>query len=668
MSQQTDYRQLPNFERKEIPTFIKQYDEDQGVVEHFVAIFGNLDDGGDIIEPGSFRKTITERGRRIKVLDMHQTDSVLRVIGKPIGLREASRSELTPEVLEYAPSATGGLLATTQYALKTDNGRNVFELIKGGFLPESSIGYDPITVSYEKLKMPDGSEKTVRLLKEIRLWEYSNVIFGMNPATVVVSAKSNQKQTLHDYTYNGVTCQASRRRSSSRDDKKYERTVKYDDTEKLVHYGDPNMEMRRDDEEARANFLSRHNCDEKTDPFSPGYWACYDWANPDEKESNVTTETKEAKPYGIVPEGDRFAVYRMDEDGQPMGDPMGMHDTEDDAQAQVDALYAEEEKAIRNNARTPQYNGTETTSWANVSKSMADYINGYYEHTGADKPDEAVTTVAGMPSAMKTWIANRSLLGNAASEQFNELLFFPVVNPSTDKLNEGALRAVISGRGAAANIAEAAKTSAQNKARQLLQDEFDMGQEEDKSTDNPDETKSYDNERFIGPVLQGVLYGVVTNLTANWLKCNIIDLAELQVLNNTLLTVLNQMTLPEDLAMRPVGYGYGEMAYMSADTSLEQKEQQIKAGRTISATNAERLRSIMQMMQQFMADTGIMPMMDDMPEDDELSPSEEDSKNAPVRAASTQQTAKAGPETPTSKKDLLKQIEIATLELEFMEV
>ena len=97
---------------------------------------------------------------------------------------------------------------------------------------------------------------------------------------------------MNRYTYNGVTCQASRRRSSTRDDKAWMRDVSYDSNERLVHYADPDMSMRRNNEEARANFLARHNCSKKTDPFAPGFWACYDWANPNEKRGETMRETK----------------------------------------------------------------------------------------------------------------------------------------------------------------------------------------------------------------------------------------------------------------------------------------------------------------------------------------------------------------------------------------
>jgi len=182
------YRDRQQFETKRIPTVVKEIDAEHGIVQHYVAIVGNEDDGGDVIVPGAFAKTIAENARRVRVLDCHNYDSALRVVGKPLALREISQEELPAAVLAVAPTATGALLATTQYALDTTAGREVFELIKGGYLPETSIGYDALQEGYEQRER-NGKKYTVRLLKEIRLWEYSNVLWGMNPATTTVSAK-----------------------------------------------------------------------------------------------------------------------------------------------------------------------------------------------------------------------------------------------------------------------------------------------------------------------------------------------------------------------------------------------------------------------------------------------------------------------------------------------
>lgn len=44
-----------------------------------------------------------------------------------------------------------------------------------------------------------------------------------------------------------------------------------------VTFGDPNMEIKRDNPERRKSFRARHNCDQKKDPTTPGYWSCRAW-------------------------------------------------------------------------------------------------------------------------------------------------------------------------------------------------------------------------------------------------------------------------------------------------------------------------------------------------------------------------------------------------------
>ena len=176
----------------------KVIDADQGIVEHIVAVMGNIDRGDDVIHPGAFGKTIMERGLRVKVLDQHDTRSAESVIGKPLELREVGRLELPPTLTDEYPDATGALVAKTQFLLDTNRGREIFSRIKSGALDEYSIGYDPITSDYSTIEK-DGKKKTVRNLRELRLWEYSPVIFGMNPGTQTLSAKEDEgKASLTD--------------------------------------------------------------------------------------------------------------------------------------------------------------------------------------------------------------------------------------------------------------------------------------------------------------------------------------------------------------------------------------------------------------------------------------------------------------------------------------
>jgi hypothetical protein len=46
-----------------------------------------------------------------------------------------------------------------------------------------------------------------------------------------------------------------------------------------VNFGDPNMEIKRDDPARRKSFRARHNCTEKKDKTKPSYWSCKMWSN-----------------------------------------------------------------------------------------------------------------------------------------------------------------------------------------------------------------------------------------------------------------------------------------------------------------------------------------------------------------------------------------------------
>ena len=70
--------------------------------------------------------------------------------------------------------------------------------------------------------------------------------------------------------------------------KKFGVYVTAGDKVKKVTFGDPNMEIRRDDPEARSNFRARHSCDTATDKTSARYWSCQMW----ESGTSVSEMTK----------------------------------------------------------------------------------------------------------------------------------------------------------------------------------------------------------------------------------------------------------------------------------------------------------------------------------------------------------------------------------------
>ena len=44
-----------------------------------------------------------------------------------------------------------------------------------------------------------------------------------------------------------------------------------------VGFGDPNMEIKRDDPARRKSFRARHNCDDPGPKWKARYWSCYQW-------------------------------------------------------------------------------------------------------------------------------------------------------------------------------------------------------------------------------------------------------------------------------------------------------------------------------------------------------------------------------------------------------
>jgi len=44
-----------------------------------------------------------------------------------------------------------------------------------------------------------------------------------------------------------------------------------------VTFGDPNMEIKRDDPARRASFRARHGCDNPGPKWKAKYWSCYQW-------------------------------------------------------------------------------------------------------------------------------------------------------------------------------------------------------------------------------------------------------------------------------------------------------------------------------------------------------------------------------------------------------
>jgi HK97 family phage prohead protease len=156
-------------------TEFKSSDE-PGSFEALVAVFGNVDAGGDRIQPGAFKRSLGEwsekgrAGRNVPVLWSHDIESV------PIG------------VLTKAHESAEGLHVTAKLFIDDNpQSKAVHAAMKAGALTEFSFGYGARDYSH----VHEGGRK-VRVLKDLDLGEVSPVFRGMNPSTQLLGVKSDE--------------------------------------------------------------------------------------------------------------------------------------------------------------------------------------------------------------------------------------------------------------------------------------------------------------------------------------------------------------------------------------------------------------------------------------------------------------------------------------------
>lgn len=95
---------------------------------------------------------------------------------------------------------------------------------------------------------------------------------------------------------------------------------KDNETVKKVTFGDKDMEIKRDDPEARKNFRARHNCDQYSfdkDRDKAGYWSCKFWQSNKTvsellSENDIREDVTEMNPVVAVYGPDGKVIGRMD--------------------------------------------------------------------------------------------------------------------------------------------------------------------------------------------------------------------------------------------------------------------------------------------------------------------------------------------------------------------
>jgi len=143
---------------------IKSLDE-QGRFSGLASVYGNVDLGGDVVEPGAFSRTLKARGSEVPILYQHN-------MREPIGLGK----------LTDTPS---GLQIDGKLVLSVARAKEAYDLMREKVLKGLSIGYDVVR-SGSDLK------SGARRLLELKLFEVSLVTLPMNELAIVSMVKSNR--------------------------------------------------------------------------------------------------------------------------------------------------------------------------------------------------------------------------------------------------------------------------------------------------------------------------------------------------------------------------------------------------------------------------------------------------------------------------------------------
>ncbi|MBM3763416.1 MAG: HK97 family phage prohead protease [Acidobacteria bacterium] len=158
-------------ELKQLSLEIKLADGASGVFEGIASVYGNVDSYGDIVEPGAFTKTISERGANVPILWQHDQK-------QPIG---------SGEVFETSK----GLAIRGRILDTVTQGREALALLRAGVVKGLSIGYRTIKDEWD-------ATRKVKLLKEIKLYEVSVVTFPANEAATIEAVVPNSSSGKGD--------------------------------------------------------------------------------------------------------------------------------------------------------------------------------------------------------------------------------------------------------------------------------------------------------------------------------------------------------------------------------------------------------------------------------------------------------------------------------------
>jgi len=136
-----------------------------GRFEGYASVFNTVDRGKDMMSPGAFRRSLSDRGAAgIKLLWQHDPK-------EPVG------------VLDDIFEDRRGLFIRGRLILDVARAREAYRLLGAGALDGLSIGFHTLRA--------DQGANGVRILREVDLWEISLVTFPMNEQARISSFKTD---------------------------------------------------------------------------------------------------------------------------------------------------------------------------------------------------------------------------------------------------------------------------------------------------------------------------------------------------------------------------------------------------------------------------------------------------------------------------------------------
>jgi len=147
--------------------------KEEGIVEGYASVFGNIDSFGSVIQKGAFQQTLQKGLSRIKVLWNHDPD---QPIGKVLSAHEDEK----------------GLFVRFKLSLAVQKARDIFSLIQDGVIDAMSFGF---------AIQEDAMEQGVHVIRRVDLWDVSPVTFPANTKAQITAARFDdplETQTLQE--------------------------------------------------------------------------------------------------------------------------------------------------------------------------------------------------------------------------------------------------------------------------------------------------------------------------------------------------------------------------------------------------------------------------------------------------------------------------------------